>query len=69
MVGNDRTVDLIVAHAGIIRGAVAVKQDNAAGLDRIGNGVDRRGLRFIIVERALGLRGDALALFVILARE
>ena len=110
MVGNDRTVDLIVAHAvdatsavdgvavgivlgrqalaalqaevgrrrfggvvlivaGIIRGAVAVKQDNAAGLDRIGNGVDRRGLRLIIVERALGLRGDALALFVVLARE
>ena len=110
MVGNDRTVDLIVAHAvdaasavdgvavgivlgrqalaalqaevgrrrfggvvlivaGIIRGAVAVKQDNAAGLDRVGNGVDRRGLRLIIVERALGLRGDALALFVVLARE
>ena len=110
MVGNDRTVDLIVAHAvdavsavdgvavgivlgrqalaalqaevgrrrfggvvlivaGIICGAVAVKQDNAAGLDRVGNGVNRRGLRFIIVERALGLRGDALALFVVLARE
>ena len=110
MVGNDRTVDLIVAHAvdaasavdgvavgivlgrqalaalqaevgrrrfggvvlivaGIVRGAVAVKQDNAAGLDRVGNGVDRRGLRLIIVERALGLRGDALALFVVLARE
>ena len=110
MVGNDRTVDLVIAHAvdaasavdgvavgivlgrqalaalqaevgrrrfggvvlivaGIVRGAVAVKQDNAAGLDRIGNGVDRRGLRFIIVERALGLRGDALALFVVLARE
>ena len=110
MVGNDRTVDLIVAHAvdaasavdgvavgivlgrqalaalqaevgrrrfggvvlivaGIVRGAVAVKQDNAAGLDRVGNGVDRRGLRLIIVERALGLRGDALTLFVVLARE